>query len=76
MPLIFLSLLMGQALVAMQRQGSYLAALIIGLFVNSFFGFILIPVFESFGAVYAFWAREIVISLILGIYTWKTIKKV
>jgi O-antigen/teichoic acid export membrane protein len=71
-PLIFLSLLMGQALIARQRQGMYLAALAFGLIVDFCVGIAAIPVFDSLGAVFAFWGRELVIFFILIVFTWKT----
>ena len=74
MPFIFISLLMGQALIARQRQGLYVLALACGLIVDAGMGIIMIPMFKSFGAVGAFWAREIVTILILSVFTWKTAK--
>ncbi len=76
MPLIFVSLLMGQALIARQRQELYVLALVGGLIVDAGVGVIMIPAFKSLGAVGAFWARELVIISILGICTWKTAKQV
>lgn len=75
MPLIFVSLLMGQALIARQRQGLYVLALAGGLIVDAGVGILTIPMFKSFGAIWAFWAREIVIISILGICTWQTAAK-
>lgn len=76
MPLIFVSLLMGQALIARQRQGFYVLALAGGLLVDAGVGTLMIPLFKSLGAVWAFWAREIVIVMLLGIFTWKTAEQV
>lgn len=75
MPLIFVSLLMGQALIARQQQSLYVLALAGGLIVDAGVGVVMIPLFKSLGAVWAFWAREIVIVTILGVSTWQTAEK-
>ncbi|MFO7838060.1 MAG: polysaccharide biosynthesis C-terminal domain-containing protein, partial [Desulfosalsimonadaceae bacterium] len=75
MPFIFLSLLMGQALIARKRQGLYVLALAAGLIVDAGLGMAMIPAWQSLGAVAAFWAREIVTTGILGVCTWKTAGK-
>lgn len=63
--LVYISGLLGHALVAIGRQNAYLAALVLAVIVNAAVDYVLIPVLGAHGAVAGFWAREVILVCIL-----------
>lgn len=65
LPLVFVSALFGHLLIAWNRQLHFVAALAVALCVNFAVDMTLIPKIAISGAVFGFWSREIVLSVIL-----------
>lgn len=65
--IVFLADLLGQGFMARAQQGRYLAVLALGFGVTMAVSWAAIPRFGAMGAVYSYWAREIVLAAALAV---------